>query len=388
MIAVPANANSNQRFLTLEAFRRAGFQVRGLLNEPSAAGIEYAHHARSAGLSARRELVVVYDLGGGTFDASVISMAARRHEVVRSAGIAQLGGDDVDHLLLDLALAQAGGQDWTAAERTRLLEECREKKEGLHPDTRRLAIDLERGREGAGTVVVSASTFYERCQPLVECTLATLEEAMQELDWGAVAALYVVGGASALPVVGRLLRECYGRKVRISPYPHAATAIGLAIAADQEAGYALRERFTRHFGVWREAEDGRAVAFDVVFAKDRLLPAHGEAPLTCTRRYQPTHTIGHFRYLECSQLTDTGAPAGDLTPWDEVYFPFAPALQEAGHLPTAPITPLTQEAPWIEEWYTCDAHGIITVEMQNQTCPYTRRFHLRGTGPRAPLKVE
>jgi molecular chaperone DnaK len=314
-------------------------------------------------------------------------MAARRHEVVRSAGIAQLGGDDVDTLLLDLTLAQVGVQDWTASERVRLLEECREKKEGLHPNTRRLAIDLERGREGAGAVVVSTSTFYERCQPLMERTLATLEEAMQELDWGAVAALYIVGGASALPLVGRLLRERYGRKVRTSPYPHAATAIGLAIAADQEAGYALRERFTRHFGVWREAEAGRAVAFDVVFAKDCLLPAPGQVPLTCTRQYQPTHTIGHFRYLECSQLMDTGAPAGDLTPWDEVYFPFAPSLHEAGHLPTVPITPLTQEAPWIEERYTCDAHGIITVEMQNQTCPYTRRFHLRGSAPRDPLPV-
>jgi len=159
-------------------------------------------------------------------------MAARRHEVVRSAGIVQLGGDDVDGLLLELALEQAGVQDWTAAERVRLLEECREKKEGLHPNTRRLAIDLERGREGTGTVVVSTSAFYERCQPLVERTLATLEEAMQGLDWGTVAALYVVGGASALPVVARLLRERYGRKVRTSPYPHAATAIGLAIAAD------------------------------------------------------------------------------------------------------------------------------------------------------------
>src|SRR5207244_295543 len=144
VIAVPANANSNQRFLTLEAFRRAGFQVRGLLNEPSAAGIEYAHHARRAGPSARRELVVVYDLGGGTFDASVISMGARRHEVLHSAGIAQLGGDDVDTLLLALALEQAGLRDWTASERVWLLEECREKKEGLHPNTRRLAIDLER----------------------------------------------------------------------------------------------------------------------------------------------------------------------------------------------------------------------------------------------------
>ena len=299
MIAVPANANSNQRFLTLEAFRRAGFQVRGLLNEPSAAGIEYAHHARRAGPSARRELVVVYDLGGGTFDASVISMAARRHEVVRSAGIAQLGGDDMDTLLLDLALEQAGVQDWTAAERVRLLEECREKKEGLHPNTRRLAIDLARGREGAGTVVVSTSAFYERCQPLVARTIATLEEAMQGFDWGAVAALYVVGGASALPLVGRLLRERYGRKVRTSPYPHAATAIGLAIAADQEAGYQLRERFTRHFGVWREAEDGRAVAFDVVFAKDQpAAGARGGAP----HLHPPVSADAHHRAFSLPRM--------------------------------------------------------------------------------------
>jgi molecular chaperone DnaK (HSP70) len=221
----------------------------------------------------------------------------------------------------------------------------------------------------------------------MERTLATVEEAMQGLDWGTVAALYVVGGASALPLVGRLLRERYGRKVRTSPYPHAATAIGLAIAADQEAGYALRERFTRHFGVWREAEDGRAVAFDVVFAKDRVLPAPGETPLTCTRRYQPTHTIGHFRYLECSQLTDTGDPTGDLTPWDEVYFPFIPPLHEGGTLPPAPITRLAGEAPWIEERYACDAHGIITVEMQNQTWHYARRYHLRGNAPRDYLEV-
>jgi len=307
--------------------------------------------------------------------------------VVRSAGIAQLGGDDVDYLLLDLALGQAGGQDWTTTEQVRLLEECREKKEGLHPNTRRLAIDLARAREGAGAVVVSTSALYERCRPLVERTIITLEEAMQGQDWGAVAALYVVGGASALPLVARVLRERYGRKVRTSPYPHAATAIGLAIAADQDAGYQLRERFTRHFGVWREAEDGRAIAFDMVFAKDSVLPTPGEPPLTCTRRYQPTHNVGHFRYLECSQVTDTGAPTGDLTPWDEVYFPFAPPLHEAGNLPTVPITRLEQEAPWIEERYTCDAHGIITVEMQNQTCHYARRYHLQGTAPRAPLEV-
>jgi actin-like ATPase involved in cell morphogenesis len=392
MVAVPANANSNQRFMTLEAFRRAGFQVRGLLNEPSAAGIEYAHHYLHAGAASRRELVLVYDLGGGTFDASVISMAERRHEVVRSEGIAQLGGDDFDHLLLDLALEQASVPPLTVPQRFRLLEECREKKEGLHPNTRRIAIDLGRALEGAGEVVVSTGAFYERCRPLVEHTIAALEHAAQgpahqAPDWGAVAAIYMVGGASALPSVARLLRERYGRLVRKSPYPHAATAIGLAIAADQEAGYQLRERFTRHFGVWREAEDGRSVAFDVLFAKDSVLPAPGEARLTRSRWYRPTHNVGHFRYLECSQLTDTGEPGGDLTPWDEVYFPFDPHLQEAENLPEIAITRTPMSEQWIEERYACDAHGIIEVEIMNHTHPCDRRYRLRGSESPDTLQV-
>jgi Hsp70 protein len=356
--------------------------VRGLLNEPSAAGIEYAHHSLRSIAVSRQELVLVYDLGGGTFDASVIHMDEGSHEVVSSEGIARLGGDDFDHLLLELALAQAGAPPLTAPERSRLLEECREKKEGLHPNTRRIAIDLGRAREGAGEVIVGSAAFYERCRPLVERTIAMLETARQKgtqaLDRGAVVAIYLVGGASALPIVARLLRERYGQQVRKSPYPHAATAIGLAIAADQDAGYELRERFTRHFGVWREAEDGRSVVFDVVFAKDRLLPTPGPEKLTCTRRYRPMHNVGHFRYLECSQVTEQGQPTGDLTPWDEVYFPFDPHLQEDGDLQAIPIQRRELGEQWIEERYACDALGIIEVEIINQTSHCQRRYQLRG----------
>ena len=107
MISVPANANSNQRFITLEAYARAGFDVRGMMNEPSAAGIEYAHHLSTGrgggGGAAKREVLVVYDLGGGTFDSSVISLVERDHEVLSSEGIAKLGGDNFDIILLDLA---------------------------------------------------------------------------------------------------------------------------------------------------------------------------------------------------------------------------------------------------------------------------------------------
>src|SRR5262249_41000369 len=94
VISVPANANSNQRFITLEAFRHAGFKVRGMMNEPSAAGIEYAHHIASTGGASKREVLIVYDLGGGTFDSSVISLVERDHEVLSSEGLAKLGGDN------------------------------------------------------------------------------------------------------------------------------------------------------------------------------------------------------------------------------------------------------------------------------------------------------
>ena len=70
-----------------------------------------------------------------------------------------------------------------------------------------------------------------------------------------------------------------------------------------------------------------------------------------------------------------------------VYFPFAPPLHAVDRLQTIPITRLEREVPWIEERYTCDAHGILAVEMQNQTCHYARRYHLRGSASRDPLDV-
>src|SRR5262245_8893032 len=276
-ISVPANSNSNQRFITLEAFRRAGFDVYGMMNEPSAAGVEYAHHLASGG-SSKRETLVVYDLGGGTFDSSVINLVERDHEVLSSEGIAKLGGDNFDIVLLDLALKEAGINEVSDAALAKLLEECRHKKEGLHPNTRRITIDLGLGIEGAGEVTVTVSDFYEECRPLIENTIEALEHVMQRSARDAgfdlrESAVYLVGGSSDLPLVARLLREKYGKQVRRSPYPHAATAIGLAIAADTEAGYKLRERFTRHFGVWREWDDGRQIAFDPLFEKNTALPA-------------------------------------------------------------------------------------------------------------------
>lgn len=388
MVSVPANANSNQRFITLEAFRRAGFSVRGMMNEPSAAGIEYAHLLSSSG-GAKREILVVYDLGGGTFDSSVINLVERDHEVMSSEGIAKLGGDNFDIILLDLAMKEAGIHEIPDPVLIKLLEECRHKKESLHPNTRRITIDLGLGIEGAGEVTIPVNDFYEECRPLIESTIEAMEQVMEKsardagFDLHESAAVYLVGGSSDLPLVARLLREKYGRQVRRSPYPHAATAIGLAIAADTDAGYKLRERFTRHFGVWRELQGGKAIAFDALFAKDTPLPAQGEPPLTVVRRYSPTHNIGVFRYLECSRVDQEGHPQGDIAPWDEIIFPFDPVLQlsasqEVDGKKEISIVPGYDFGTVVEEAYSCDSRGIIEVEIADKTNGFSRRFKLRG----------
>jgi hypothetical protein len=156
----------------------------------------------------------------------------------------------------------------------------------------------------------------------------------------------------------------------------------LAIAADTEAGYRLRERFTRHFGVWRERDDGRQIAFDPLFEKNTALPLKGEQPLSRSRRYAPIHNVGHFRYLECSRLDQSGQPQGDLAPWDEILFPFDPALRGAEDLPSenlkdAPISRASDHSHVVEEVYSCDHNGIIEVEIKDATNGFSRRYTLR-----------
>ena len=108
MLGVPANANSNQRFLTQEAARAAGFEVLGLLNEPSAAAVEFACRNSGDRKNLGKGGLLVYDLGGGTFDASLVALGEAERSVIASDGISDLGGDDFDEILALLALREAG----------------------------------------------------------------------------------------------------------------------------------------------------------------------------------------------------------------------------------------------------------------------------------------
>jgi hypothetical protein len=262
----------------------------------------------------------------------------------------------------------------SAGELFRLHEECRRQKEALHPNTRKIVVDLDHAREGWGQVTIPVSAYYEQCRPLIEETIRTVSALIGEEE---IEALYLTGGGSELPLVARLLREAFGRRVRRSAYTRSATAIGLAIQADTSSGYTLREVFSRNFGVWREGEAGRLTVFDVIFPRGTRLPGPGESPITVRRRYGPVHNVGHFRYLEASHLDPGGQPAGDIAVWDEVWFPLDPGLEEHPDLTRAPVEKSVAAASQeIEERYACNAAGTLAVTIHNLTSQHVREYAL------------
>ena len=373
-VSVPANSSSAQRFLTLEAFRAAGFSTVALLNEPSAAGFEYAHRFRST-LTSKREHVLVYDLGGGTFDASLLRMAGKTNEVVTSEGVRRLGGDDFDEAILAAVLARIGAPAPEGDARDLLLEECARQKEAAGPNTKKLVLDLS--ALDLAPIALPIEEVWEACAPLVERTIAATEPvlAAADVEEGELAGVYVVGGAGAFPLVGRRLKERFGEKrVKRSPHPFAATAVGLALFLDGEAGYALTDRLTRHFGVFREAEAGEEVVFDPVFPKDLPLPARGGAPLTAIRRYRAAHDVGHFRFVECSRIVE-GRPDGDVTPWGGLAFPFLPELRGA-LLEAGAARRLPEPGPDVEEVYSCTDGGAVEVTLRVPSDGFSRTFRL------------
>jgi hypothetical protein len=355
--------------------------------------------------------VVVYDLGGGTFDVSVVDMQGRAHDVVASRGLSRLGGDDFDDVLVGLALAHAGQSAERLGPRAaiELAQHCRELKEAINPNTRKIHVELgrvltpgERKRLGIAeghVEVVTVEAFEAACAPLLERTLelvqGTLGTSGMTNGSGAdgdgtetegaeadptrdIAGLYVVGGASALPAVARGLRALYGRRVKRSPYPSGAIAIGLAIAADEQASFRLDQRFHHNLGVFREAQGGEEVGFDRIIGPDTLVPAPGGEPVCLKRVYRAKHNVGHFRFIECGWLDDSGHPSGDIKPFADVLFPFDPALRAQDDLSCVPVARNGSDGPEIEERYSISEYGAVELTILDRTSGYERNYRIAG----------
>lgn len=232
VITVPAYFDDAQRQATKDAGKLAGLNVLRLLNEPTAAAVAYGLDKSAEGI------IAVYDLGGGTFDISILRLNKGVFEVMATAGDTALGGDDLDYVVAQWIMQQAGIEadadtDISHKQMRRLMRDACAAKEALSSAAEtEIKIELDDGTHWTG--ILSLETFNELIAPLIKKTLMPCRRALRDagVEASEVKSVVMVGGSTRVPAVRDNVGEFFGQTPLTDINPDTVVAIGAAIQAD------------------------------------------------------------------------------------------------------------------------------------------------------------
>ncbi len=380
VITVPAYFADAQRKATIEAGRLAGLDVARIINEPTAAAL-----AHGLGRSGAEETVLIYDLGGGTFDVTVARIAPDEVAVLATAGDRDLGGKDWDDLIatylaekfaadtgidplddpvaLNEVLTLAEQAKWALSERT----------------SARITLQLGRERR---SYELSRGEFEALTFPLMDRTRRLTEEALAEsgLSWGSLAGVLLVGGSTRMPMVRQYVREMAGRDPRAGVNVDEVVALGAAIQGATEAGEAsddARPRFTlggsrrvvdvmsHSLGAVAVGPEGDRYVNDVIIRRNLPIPVEGSRPYLHATHGGANDTLEVFltqgesaRPLDCAVLgryVFSGIQATDAEVTVDVRMSYdvngvvqvRAAQRDTGHALSMRVEPVPDDLSWL-----------------------------------------
>ncbi|HLX83615.1 MAG TPA: Fe-S protein assembly chaperone HscA [Terriglobales bacterium] len=346
VITVPAYFNDAQRQATKDAGRIAGLNVLRLVNEPTAASLAYGLDKKKNGI------VAVYDLGGGTFDVSILKLQDGIFEVIATNGDTHLGGDDIDNLLIAVAIDDIQGDLKLDVRRNgeavaRIRKAVIEAKIALSSEaSTKLDVDLPGGKKYQREI--SREAFEQMIQPIIERTIAPSKQALKDagLKPEQIDEVVLVGGSTRIPKVQRLVRDLFQREPHTDLNPDEVVALGAAVQAHILGGGSAITEDMLLLDV-TPLSLGIEVAGGVT---DKIILRNSTIPASATQHY--TTQVDGQTNVAIHVLQGERELARDC--------------RSLARFDLKGIPPMTAGMPRIEVKFLIDANGILRVSAREQ----------------------